>query len=438
MIWVESRRLWRFCTSVVDPHTGAVVRICGEARDPLEAERRQRKNVLRREVKWGIRDPDDLRREDTVFTVAEWMDVWLEGKRDLRDSTRQQYARLIRLHINEAFGTTALRMLTSDTVRKFIDVTMPNKINPKTGRPLREGSTPRAVYWVLNDAFEEARVRQHIFKNPLEGIDAPKKQGIDKTERDAVKKLYPWVGKHLLGKIEGERDEARWALAFYGMRQSEVLGLTDDCVKDRNGRMTLIIKQQLKKKHQAHGCEWVKGAWSCGAKVANKCPQVVGERGVFIDTTTKTDAGEREIAVDDWLRGVIRRHMKRQKELRASEGFSPDDGAKMDRLLFTQANGRARRHTADNAAWHKLLEVFGVYDQLRRVGFDDSFRPHLARHITASLLLARGYAPEEIKMLTGWSSGEMIRIYGNAGAEPTTRMTASIGRELSGRQREIN
>ncbi|MEZ5161773.1 MAG: hypothetical protein R2709_14140 [Marmoricola sp.] len=76
--------------------------------------------------------------------------------------------------------------------------------------------------------------------------------------------------------------------------------------------------------------------------------------------------------------------------------------------------------------------------QLRRVGFDDSFRPHLAYHITASLLLARGYAPEEIKMLTGWSSGEMIRIYGNAGAEPTTRMTASIGRELSGRQREIN
>ncbi len=432
--YIPERKVWRASRSVVDPTTGKTIRISGEGRSTEEARTRLGKNIARREIKWGVRDPDEIVRTSQTYTVEEWVGLFVAEKPDLRDSTRKQYERLIRLHIVPEFGNRLITTINGHEMRKFIETTLPNKPNPKstTGALLGEGSTPRAVYWLLNEAFERALLRKYIYENPCRAVEnVPQKQAQDKAETSAVRKTHSWLGHMLMTRIQGRDDEARWALAFYGLRQGEVLGLTDDCYIKHKGKARLEVRQQLKKKHQEHGCGYnAKGQWTCGRKTASNCPDAKGTRGVFLDDQTKTAAGVREVAVDDYLMDVLDRHVARQKALRATDSFKPEDGWKMDKLFFTDSKGKARRHTADNSAWHKMLQDEGVYERLEGLGFDQSFRPHLARHITASFLIARGFSNDEIMRLTGWSSAEMLKVYGKAGAEATRRTTASIGDTL--------
>lgn len=424
----DGTTVWRATRTTYISADGKQQRVAGEGPTQAVAIERREQAWQRYLVRRGELPLEALNRTPTELkvTVEDWLWRWHTGLGDeVGEQTKAQYASRIRLHLVPHIGTTPLRLLTSEQVETLIYTTLPAKRKVVSGKqteqPLLGATAIRAVFFVLSQALDEAKRRRLVDVNPCEQVRTPRRS---KRKDEGVHRLT-WTAQHLLGKLEGHDDEARWWCAFLGMRQSEVLGLTDDCLRlTSKSRATLTVKQQLARHVSRHGCGLpIKGEFPCGQKSAADCPKRTGETGLYIKQDTKTEASRRVIPVVEPFYSVIRAHMNRQRALRASERFNPLPGVGMDRLVFTSRTGRPRRHQRDNEQWHALLDEFGV----------PNMRGHLARHVTVSLLISQGVAPDVVKQIVGHSDLVMTEYYTHTSSSQARAPLATLGEHLNAR-----
>lgn len=189
------------------------------------------------------------------MTVGEWLDTWLkEYTNSIKPRTLDQYAQNIRAHIKPALGGKKLSALSSIDVQGFYNslirngYTVERRVDKKTVFEHREYSakTIKNIHGTLHKALEKAASLGYIKFNPADKPDLPK---IGKTE---IKPLDDSDMTRFLSAVKGHRFEKLYLVTlFMGLRRSEVLGLSWDCVDFERG--SVLIKQQLQKNSKSGG-----------------------------------------------------------------------------------------------------------------------------------------------------------------------------------------
>lgn len=156
----------------------------------------------------------------TAVTVGEWMDVWIASyTAKVKSSTRSRYAQDIRCHIKPELGDVCLQDLGLITVQRFL-----NRCKQEKG--LSEKSL-KNIYLVLNKAMTRAQKDGLIRTNPCADAEIPAYEEPQKEMRPLKDKEVPLF----LASIRGHPFEPLYYVAlFTGMRESELIGLTWDCV----------------------------------------------------------------------------------------------------------------------------------------------------------------------------------------------------------------
>lgn len=172
------------------------------------------------------------------MTVKEWMELWQSlYMGDVKPSTAYEYRCNIERYIIPRLGAVKLVDLEAlDIQRMYTELHEPED---ESVRPL-SSKTVRNIHGVLHKALKQAVKLGYLRINPAEGCKPPR----------VVKKATTYLEESVLQKfleaIKGHIHELIYLIAvFTGLRESELLGLTWDCVDFAKNEIT--VRQQLRK-----------------------------------------------------------------------------------------------------------------------------------------------------------------------------------------------
>lgn len=194
--------------------------------------------------------------EPTTMTLAQWLDTWLnEYCADLKFLTKQKYETVCRVHLKPALGATKLSKLTSPEIQKFY-----NELG-RTGKEIRKkdksgkelisraplsSKSIRSIHGVLSKALNTALRLGMIRRNPATLCTTPKpeKKEVDPLTDTQVKQFIKLCDSEIYGN-------AYKLIIFTGLRESEALGLTWDCVNFDTGIIKICKQLQRQGKEDA-------------------------------------------------------------------------------------------------------------------------------------------------------------------------------------------
>lgn len=170
------------------------------------------------------------------FTVGQWLDIWMEDYLiGVKPNTLNTYDSLLRNHIKPAMAAVKLNKLQPHTIQRFI-----NQLDLSP-------ASVRLAYSILNQALGKALQLDYIPKNPAAVCEQPRKK------QEEISPLDNQQTAALLKAAKGTRIERLLIVALLtGCRESELLGLTWDCVDFDRGNLN-ICKQLNKKKQREQG-----------------------------------------------------------------------------------------------------------------------------------------------------------------------------------------
>jgi len=191
------------------------------------------------------------------LTVGQWLDIWAADYLGaVKPSTVRNYRDNIRLHIKPALGAIKLTDLHAHTVQNFI-----NSIE-------RSPSTVRLICGVLSEAMEKAVELDYIPQNPVKRCTRPRKE---------QKEIHPLNDEEIAALLNtakgGPLEQLIIVALFTGMRLSELLGLTWDCVDFDKG--TITINKQLASQAQRSAGEVFTSPKSNKARTVAAAPSVL-------------------------------------------------------------------------------------------------------------------------------------------------------------------
>ena len=157
---------------------------------------------------------------DNDMTVGEWMDEWYECfTSGVKASSRARYEQDIRIHIKPGIGHINLQDLKLLHVQRFL-----NQCKDKKNLAQK---TVKNIYLVLNKALKKAQSQGLIRQNPCGEAEIPSYD----TPQKEMRPLKDAEVARFLKQISGHPDEFFLYMAlFTGMRESELIGLTWDCI----------------------------------------------------------------------------------------------------------------------------------------------------------------------------------------------------------------
>ena len=188
---------------------------------------------------------NDLDNDDYIepsnMLLKDWMLLWQnEYLEDVKYSTADRYKSCIRVHIIPALGDVRMMDLRASMIQAFL-----NQCKKQKG--LSEKSV-KNIRLVLHKALEQAVEDEQIKRNPCDRAKVP-------TYDDPPKEMRPLKDTEIqvfLDVIKGHKLEGLFYTAlFTGLRESELIGLTWDCIDFAHG--TIHIYRQLKRKRQKGG-----------------------------------------------------------------------------------------------------------------------------------------------------------------------------------------
>ena len=255
-----------------------------------------------------------------------------------------KYEGLFANHILPHIGDRRLDSVSETDLHALFYMTLTAKRDDK-GQQLLGGPARRNIYNAFSGCLKYGVRQGYIAVNPLQPVNAPRKE----KPKDNIDSVLAG-GRRVLQAVQigVSPDEARWLLAFLGLRRGERLGLSWANVRGLEGDdPKLVIDQQL--------------AWDKGP-------------GLHIKSATKNKKTRTIPLTEPWV-SALKRHKERWLEMTSESGFEFRKPEYAD-LLFVRPNGNVITLNDDNDDWNALLTGLGIVP----------FRAHLARHITAILL----------------------------------------------------
>ncbi|MBQ8237370.1 MAG: site-specific integrase [Oscillospiraceae bacterium] len=311
------------------------------------------------------------------MTVGQWLDIWTkEYLGGVKPLTVNSYKTAVKNHIKPGLGAIKLDALDPHTVQSFYNsLTTQKSLSPKT---------VKNIHGILHKALEKAVTNKYIPFNPTEACELPR------MEKKEIQPLDDDQITAFLKAIKGHRFEDLFTVAlFTGMRESEALGLTWDCVDLAKG--TILINKQL---------------------------QVVkGSRGEYTLAPTKNSKG-RTLTAAPFVVSVLRRvrHRQLSNRLRYGECWA-DTG-----FVFTDDLGNHLKHVTVYKSFKKVVTDMGFPDvrfhDLRhsyavasiRSGDDIKTVQENLGHATASFTLdVYGHVTEQMKQASAARMEQFIK-----------------------------
>ena len=299
------------------------------------------------------------------MTVGQWLEIWTaEYLGGVKPLTVSSYKTAVKIHITPGLGAIKLEALDAHTVQGFYNSLRNQKqLSPKT---------IKNIHGVLHKALEKAVANKYIPFNPADSCELPR------MEKKEIQPLDDDQISAFLKAIKGHKYESLFTIAlFTGMRESEALGLTWDCIDLTKG--TILINKQL---------------------------QVVkGSHGEYALAPTKNSKG-RTLTVAPFVVSVLKRVKHRQLENRLRYGECWTDSG----FVFTDDLGAHLKHVTVYKAFKRIVTDMGYPDtrfhDLRhsyavasiRSGDDIKTVQENLGHATASFTLdVYGHVTEQMK-----------------------------------------
>jgi len=302
-----------------------------------------------------------------------------------------KYEGYFKNHILPALGPRRLDSLSETDFNLFFNQTLPAKTNLKGGQLLAAPSR-RNIYMALSGCLQFAVRSNYIAVNPLRAVKAPKKttpdDNIDSVLLDARKVLDAiQTGNH--------PDEARWLLAFIGLRRGERLGLSWENIRGLDtDNPTLVINQQL--------------AWDKGTGLHLKPPKNKKARTIPLS--------------EPWI-SALQRYRKTWEVLPQNPQWQ-EPKEEYKNLLFLQPNGYPIDLNDDNEDWKILLKGLNI----------KPWRAHLARHVTAITLAETAQVPiSTVMAILGHNSAAMTVHYAHAETGRNAESVRMFGEAIAGK-----
>ena len=176
-------------------------------------------------------------------TVGEWLDIWAEEYlKSVKPSTALLYKDNIRLYLKPNIGMKRLDTLDTSTIQS-----MYNRL--EKGSEENRGLSPKTiknVHGVLHKALQQAVANGYLRFNPSDACTFTRvaKKEAAFLEADEVAEF--------LEAIKGHKHQVLYTLTLFGgFRESEVLGITWDCVDFEKN--TILIDKQLRREQKQGG-----------------------------------------------------------------------------------------------------------------------------------------------------------------------------------------
>jgi integrase len=288
-----------------------------------------------------------LTTDNWKITAGDYAEDWLLARQNsLRPTTWRDYERYIKQWFIPAFGEWKLRDIKTGHITKFYTK------QQDAGRGL---SSIVYCHRVIRSMFEDAIREGVISSNPAKYAIRPKPETLATTK--GMRVLSPEQVHKFLEAAQISNYYVLYQLAIrLGLRQSELLGLTWDCVDFAHKEIK--IDKQLR-------------------------PLAAGSEKRLDLVPTKTDGSKRTLNINGDLEELL------AKQLARHEVYFPES-----KFVFTSSIGTFIDHRNLLRDFKKILELAGL----------PPIRFHDLRHTAASLMLKNGISVVEVAAILGHSS----------------------------------
>lgn len=267
-------------------------------------------------------------------TLGEWLDKWSENYLgSVKPSTAYAYKAIIKTHLKPGLGAVKLNALDTHMVQSFYNGLISPRTSPKT---------VKNINGVLHRALQQAVSNGYIRNNPTDACVLPR------VEKKQIKPMDEYQITAFLKAIHGHPFEYLFVVTlFTGMRESEALGLTWDCVNLSFGTITINKQLQL----------------------------VRGGNGQYRLAPTK-NSKSRTIAIAPFVVDTLRKVQREQQSNKALYGAAWNDSG----FVFTNTFG-------EHLKIHTVYKSFKAV--VKELGFDN-IRFHDLRHSYAVASIKSG------------------------------------------------
>ncbi|MCI9403492.1 MAG: tyrosine-type recombinase/integrase [Oscillospiraceae bacterium] len=176
--------------------------------------------------------------EPSKMTFAQWLDIWTaEYMGDKKYLTVKHYKAQVETHIKPSLGAVKLSQLQPHTIQQFYNGLLKNGLSAKSVRNIH-GITTKALSTAVSVGY--------LRNNPADRVTLPR------VEKKEIHPLTDEQVKDFLQIATGDEYEIILkVILFTGLRESEAIGLTWDCIDFQNG--TVKVCKQLQKRPLADG-----------------------------------------------------------------------------------------------------------------------------------------------------------------------------------------
>lgn len=288
--------------------------------------------------------------EPSKMALARWIEIWLdEYTGDKKYLTVKHYKAQCKAHIVPSLGAVKLSTLTAPHMQAFYNGLLRAGLSPKS---------VRNVHGILTKCLSTAVQVGYLKSNPASMVTLPKV---------AKKEITPLTDEQVRDFLQvsagDEYEIPLKMILFTGLRESEAIGLTWDCVDFKAG--TVTVCKQLQKRPLADGGWVFVPLKNDKTRILKPAPFVME----LLARRRKEQAEQRLKAGDVW------------------QGWKDSDGMK-SALVFTTANGYHLSPQTMYLHYKKLAAQIGAPES----------RVHDLRHTFAVLSLQNG---DDVKTVQG-------------------------------------
>lgn len=336
------------------------------------------------------------------MTVLALMERYIETRwRDVKQTTRNGYTTQLNFMRTNDFGKKRIKDVTEDMAVLWYD-----ELHEKYGKNYSTLCTLRGI---LRPAFTMAKKNGYVRQNPFSFEMLKKRYGGSKSReaitKEEMKQFLDFVryDKHFRIYFDG-----MFILFNTGLRISEFCGLTVSDIDFKNH--TIRVNKQL---------------------VRN---MIDGKSTIYIEDTTKTEAGVRYVPMSDDVESCFKRAISR---IPAKEKIKPTVITSLDKKLKVQGfiwfdknqSVEVALHWENHFRW-AISKHDRIYAESLRFG-KGTITPHVCRHTFCSNMASSGMSPKTLQYIMGHSEiGITLNVYthvetGNA-TEELRRLTSMI------------